>query len=75
MADLARDRGFESCSLHRRVSCEPDFLDQSAKRHAGRTLNLPLSIVKIRFWLPGRFVVAAYRATSWLSIQGGELLS
>jgi hypothetical protein len=24
-------------------------------------LNLPLSIVKIRFWLPGRFVVAGFR--------------
>jgi hypothetical protein len=24
------DRGFESISLQRRVSCEPDFLDQEA---------------------------------------------
>ena len=23
-----RDRGFESCSLRRRVTCEPDFLEQ-----------------------------------------------
>jgi hypothetical protein len=27
---LTRDRGFESCSLHRRVGCEPDFLDRAA---------------------------------------------
>src|SRR5216683_932144 len=26
------DRGFESCSLHRGVICEPDFLDQGADR-------------------------------------------
>ena len=25
------DRGFESISLHRRVHCEPDFLDQGAE--------------------------------------------
>jgi hypothetical protein len=24
---LSGDRGFESCSLHRRVNCEPDFLE------------------------------------------------
>jgi signal transduction histidine kinase len=28
---LERDRGFESCSLHRRVHCEPDSLDQGAE--------------------------------------------
>ena len=27
-----RDRGFESCSLQRGVSCEPDFLEQRAWR-------------------------------------------
>jgi hypothetical protein len=26
------DRGFESCSLQRGVSCEPDFLDQGCAR-------------------------------------------
>jgi hypothetical protein len=27
---IAGDRGFESVSLHRRVRCEPDLLDQGA---------------------------------------------
>ena len=31
---------------------------------ARRTVNLPLSIVKIRLWLPGRFVVARSAAVS-----------
>jgi hypothetical protein len=31
---------------------------------ARRTVNLPLSIVKIRLWLPGRFVVAKSAAVS-----------
>jgi hypothetical protein len=31
------------------------------ERLARRTVNLPLAIVKTRFWLPGRFVVAASR--------------
>jgi hypothetical protein len=37
-------------------------------------VNLPLSIVKIRFWLPGRFVVAGFRAglEKMLSLQGTE---
>jgi hypothetical protein len=30
LIDWAGDRGFESISLQRRVSCEPDFLDQEA---------------------------------------------
>jgi hypothetical protein len=30
------DRGFESCSLQRRVSCEPDFLDRGAENIAER---------------------------------------
>ena len=30
VVSLAGDRGFESFSLQRRVSCEPDFLDQEA---------------------------------------------
>src|ERR1700731_1185164 len=25
------DRGFESTSLHRRIACEPDFLDQARR--------------------------------------------
>jgi hypothetical protein len=29
---LTGDRGFESISLHRRVRCEPDFLDQGCAR-------------------------------------------
>ena len=31
---------------------------------ARRRVNLPESIVKIRFWLPGRFVVAGFRQVS-----------
>ena len=30
------DRGFESCFLQRRVSCEPDFLDRGAENIAER---------------------------------------
>ena len=30
LAPLAGNRGFESTSLQRRVTCEPDFLDQEA---------------------------------------------
>jgi hypothetical protein len=33
---LARNRRFESISLQRRVSCEPDFLDRSAENIAER---------------------------------------
>ena len=28
---LTGDRGFESCSLQRRVTCEPDFLSLAAR--------------------------------------------
>jgi hypothetical protein len=40
----AGDRGFESRFLHRRVTCEPDFLDQEAdigryKRVIGNALR------------------------------------
>jgi hypothetical protein len=31
------DRGFESCSLHQRVSCEPDSLDQYERGAEERT--------------------------------------
>src|SRR5260370_21756782 len=31
VVSLTGDRGFESCSLHQRVRCEPDSLDQSAE--------------------------------------------
>src|SRR5712671_1162063 len=34
------DRGFESCSLHRRVTCEPDFLDQGADGATARADSL-----------------------------------
>ena len=33
---LARNRKFESISLQRRVSCEPDFLDRGAENIAER---------------------------------------
>ena len=36
------DRGFESCSLQRRVHCEPDFLDQGAENNdCDETLPAP----------------------------------
>ena len=35
-ADLLGNRGFESISLQRRVSCEPDFLDRGAENIAER---------------------------------------
>ena len=31
LAPLAGNRGFESTSLHRRIACEPDFLDQARR--------------------------------------------
>ncbi len=34
LAPLAGNRGFESTSLRRGVSCEPDFLDQGARHQA-----------------------------------------
>jgi hypothetical protein len=48
---------------------------ESQHHHASlarRTLNLPLSIVKIRFWVRGRFVVAAFRGDlkKMLSLRG-----
>ena len=36
LAPLAGNRGFESTSLQRRVSCEPDFLDRGAENIAER---------------------------------------
>jgi hypothetical protein len=35
---------------------------------ARRTVNLPSSIVKIRFWQPGQFVVAGFRRVSKNSV-------
>ena len=40
----------------------------SGASHARRTVNLPLSIVKIRFWQPGQFVVAGSRRVSKNSV-------
>jgi hypothetical protein len=38
-AHLTGDRGFESCSLQRRVNCKPDFLDQGTAIEAKRNSN------------------------------------
>jgi len=34
VSPLTGDREFESISLHRRVWCEPDFLDHNASRRS-----------------------------------------
>jgi hypothetical protein len=40
---------------------DPALIPLPVASPARRTVNLPLSIITIRFWLPGRFVVAGFR--------------